>query len=138
MKSAEGSRDSAADMVTFQHPRRIQQVRTELNVTVNGRLDTIATALTRVSANPLTSSQKNWEGSNHKGEHFHSVWDLHLRMQAWSDEGDTRLTSIESSDKFDNSTFAVACADEEFGASEASLYQALHRKTANGPLRTVE
>ena len=46
-----------------------------------------------------------------------------------------KLVNVESIDKFDNSPLAVLCSDEEFGIIEASLYQALHRTTANGPLR---
>ena len=37
------------------------------------------------------------------------------------------LVSVDSTNKFDNSTLALDCADEEF---EASLYQVLHRTTA--------
>ena len=56
---------------------------------------------------------------------------LHLWMQACSNQGETWLDSVESTDKFDNSTYSVDC-------SEASLYQALHRTTAHDPLRRVE
>ena len=35
-------------------------------------------------------------------------------MQARSDEGETKLVSVESTDKFDNSTLAVDCSDEDF------------------------
>ena len=59
-------------------------------------------------------------------------------MQAWSDEGETRLVSVESTDKFDNSTLAVDCSDEEFRSIVASLYQVLHRTAANAPLRKVQ
>ena len=45
---------------------------------------------------------------------------------------------VESSDKFDSSTLAVDCSCEEFGSIEASLYQVLHKTTANEPLRTVQ
>ena len=48
------------------------------------------------------------------------------------------LGSVESTDRFDNSTLAVDCSDEEFGSIEASLCQVLHRTTANEPLRTVQ
>ena len=52
--------------------------------------------------------------------------DLHLWMQAWSDEGETMLVSVENTDKFDNSTLVVDCSDEEFRSIEASLYSVLH------------
>ena len=40
------------------------------------------------------------------------------------------LVSVESTDKFDNSTFEVDCSDEDFRSPEALLYQVLHRTTA--------
>ena len=46
--------------------------------------------------------------------------------------------SVESTDKFDNSTLAVDSSDEEFRPIEASLYQVLHRTTSNEPLRIVQ
>ena len=57
--------------------------------------------------------------------------DLHLWMQGRSDEGETMLVSVESTDKFDNSTLAVDCSDEDFRSMEASLYQVLQRTKAN-------
>ena len=59
-------------------------------------------------------------------------------MQAWSDEGEIMLVSVESTDRFDNSTLAVDCPDEEFRSIGASLYQVLHRTTANEPLRMAQ
>ena len=49
-----------------------------------------------------------------------------------------KLVSVEITDKFDNSTLAVDCPNEEFRLFEASLYQVLHRTTANEPLRIVQ
>ena len=48
------------------------------------------------------------------------------------------LARVESIDKFDNSKIAFDCPDEEFGSSEASPYQVLHRTTANETLRKVQ
>ena len=64
--------------------------------------------------------------------------DLHLWMQAWSDQGEQMLARVESIDKFDNNVIAFDCPDEEFRSIEASLYQVLHRTTSNEPLRTVQ
>ena len=50
----------------------------------------------------------------------------------------TLLVSADTADKFDNSTLAVDCSNEEFRSIEASLYQLLHRTTANEPLRIVQ
>ena len=44
------------------------------------------------------------------------------------------LVSVEKTDKFDNDTLSVDCLDEEIRSIEASLYQVLHRTTANEPL----
>ena len=49
--------------------------------------------------------------------------DLHLWTQAWSNEGESNLTSVESLDKFDNNTITVNCSDEKFRLIEASRYQ---------------
>ena len=48
------------------------------------------------------------------------------------------LVSVESTDNLDNSTLAVDCPDQEFRSIEASLYQVLHRTTANEPLRMAQ
>ena len=45
------------------------------------------------------------------------------------------LVSVESTNKFDSNTLPLDCADEEFRTLEVSLYQVLHRTTANEPLR---
>ena len=45
------------------------------------------------------------------------------------------LISVDKTDKFDTSTLAVDCPDEEFRSIEASFHQVLHRTTANEPLR---
>ena len=64
--------------------------------------------------------------------------DLHLWMQARSDQGEQVLARVESIDKFDNNMIAFDCSDEEFRSIEASLYQVLHRTTSNEPLRIVQ
>ena len=53
--------------------------------------------------------------------------DLHLWIQAWADEGAAILFSVDSTDKYDNNTLAVDCAEEEFSTIEASLCQVWHR-----------
>ena len=63
--------------------------------------------------------------------------DLHLWMQAWSNPGEMILTSVGRVDKFD-SAIAVDCPEAAFRLTEASLYQVLHRTTANEPLRMVQ
>ena len=101
-------------------------------------MNSINTALQNWSAKPAESKPyrisdlipRNWEGSNEKGEFRSFRADLHLWMQAWSDQG--------SVDRFDNNVIALDCSDEEFRANEASLYQVLHRTTANEPLRIMQ
>ena len=64
--------------------------------------------------------------------------DLHLWMQAWSDQGERILTRVESVEKIDRATLAVDCDQEEFRTFETALYQVLHRTTANEPLKMVQ
>ena len=64
--------------------------------------------------------------------------DLHLWMQAWSDQGEKVLAIVEGTDKVDNNAIAFGCSDDEFKSIEASLYQVLHRTTANEPPRIVQ
>ena len=80
---------------------------------------------------------RNWEGSNEKGEFRSFVSDLHLWMQAWSDQGEQMLAMVESVERFDN-VIAFDCPNEEFRSTESALYQVLHRTTSNEPLRIVE
>ena len=64
--------------------------------------------------------------------------DLHLWMQAWSNQGEKMLALVEGTDKLDNNATAFDCSDDEFRSIEASLYQVLHRTTADEPLRIVQ
>ena len=86
----------------------------------------------------VTFFQENWEGSNEK----RVIPKLHVRL-ALVDSNVVKLrrkmiVSVESTEKFDSSTIAFDCSDEEFRSIEAPLYQVLHRTTANEPLRIVQ
>ena len=127
----------------------IQQLRTEMNDMVNGRMDmltSINAALQNVSTKADNSKPyrisdlipRSWEGNNEKGEFRSFMSDLHLWMQAWSDQGERILTRVESADKVDRATLAVDCKQEDFRAFETALYQVLHRTTANEPLKMVQ
>ena len=102
-----------ADLVTLQQQLRqevsdvIQQLRAEVNEAISGRIDmmnSISAALQRMTAKPAESKPyrisdfipRNWEGGNEKGEFRSSMSDLHLRMQAWSDQGEQMLAMVES------------------------------------------
>ena len=106
----------------------------------------ISTALQKVSAKPAESKPyrisdlipRNWDGSKEEGEFRSFMSDLHLWMQAWSDQGEQMLARVESVDRFDNNVIAFDCSDEEFTSIEASLYQVLHRTTSKEPLRMVQ
>ena len=52
--------------------------------------------------------------------------DLHLWMQAYSDQGEKMLVRVEGAERIDRNTLAVDCT-EEFRAIETSLYQVLPR-----------
>ena len=146
---------TTADFAVFQQQLRqemtdvIQQLRTEMNETVNGRMDMlnrINTALQNVSTKttdfkPYRISDlipRNWEGSNEKGEFRSFMSDLHLWMQAWSDQGERILARVENVDKVDRATLAVDCTEADFRTFETALYQVLHRTTANEPLRMIQ
>ena len=86
----------------------------------------------------MTSSQEIGEGNNEKGEFRSSMSDLHLWMQAWSNQGEKKLAIVGCSDRLDNNAIAFDCSDDEFRSIETSLYQVLHRTTSNEPLWTVQ
>ena len=48
------------------------------------------------------------------------------------------LAMVESIGRFANSVIAFDCSDEEFRSIESPLYQVLHRRTSNEPLRMVQ
>ena len=88
----------------------IQQLRAEVNEAISGRkdmLNSVNAAIQNVSARPAESKPhgisdlipRNLEGSNEKGEFRSSMSDLHLWMQAWSNQGQKMLVSVESIDK---------------------------------------
>ena len=134
---------TTADFAVFQQQLRqemtdvIQQLRTEMNETVNGRMDmfnSINTALQNVSTKTTDSKPyrisdlipRNWEGSTEKGEFRSFMPDLHLWMR------------VESVDKVDRATLAVDCTEADFRTFETALYQVLHRTTANEPLKVIQ
>ena len=146
---------TTADFAVFQQQLRqemtdvMQQLRTEMNETVNGRMDmlnSINTALQNVSTKTTDSKPyrisdlipRNWEGSNEKGEFRSFRSDSHLWMQAWSDQGERILARVESVDKVDRATLAVDCTEADFRTFETALYQVLHRTTANEPLKMIQ
>ena len=49
---------------------------------------------------------RNLEGGNEQGEFRSFMSDLHLWMQAWSDQGEKMLAMVESIDRFDNNVIA--------------------------------
>ena len=64
--------------------------------------------------------------------------ELHLWMQAWSDQVERILVRAESVDKVDRLTLAVDCTEADFRTLETALYQVLHRTTANEPPRMIQ
>ena len=122
----------------------MQQLRTEMNETVNGRMDmlnSINPALQNASTKttdfkPCRISDlipRNWDGSNEQGEFRSFTSDWHLWMQACSDQGERNLARVESVDKVDRATLAVDCTEADFRTFETALYQVL-----NEPLRMIQ
>ena len=102
----------------------MQDLRAEVNDTISGRMDmlnSINTALQNVSARPAKTKPyrisdlipRNWDGNNEKGEFRSFMSDLHLWMQAWSDQGEKMLAIVEGTDKLDNNAIAFDCSDDE-------------------------
>ena len=101
-----------ADFATFQQQLRremadvIQQLRAEVNESINGRMDMlncINAALQNASTRPAESKPyrisdlilpRNWERSNEKGEFRRFMSDLHLWVQAWSNQGERECLSV--------------------------------------------
>ena len=109
-----------------------------MNDMISGRMDVSARP---AETNPYRISDlmpRNWEGNNEKGEFRSFMSDLHLWMQAWSNQGEKMLAIVEGADTLDNNAIAFVCSDCEFRSIEASLYQVLHRTTTNEPLRIVQ
>ena len=126
-----------ADFAAFRQQLRqevtdvMQQARAEVNDAISGSINK---ALHHVSARPAENKPcrisdlipRNWEGNNEQGEFRSFMSDLHLWMQAWSNEGEKMLAIVEGVDKLDHRAIA---------SIEASLYQVLHKTTSNEPLR---
>ena len=144
-----------ADFTAFQQQLRqevtdvMQQLRAEVNDAISGRMDmlnSINTALQNVSARPAENKPyrisdfipRNWEGNNEKGELRSFMSDLHLWMQGWSNQGEKMLAIVEGVDMLDHNAIAFDCSDDELRSIETSLYQVLHRRTSNEPLRIVQ
>ena len=58
--------------------------------------------------------------------------------QAWSNEGETMLVSVESSDKYDNNTLSIDYVHKNSSEELRRAKQVLHRTAANEPLRVVQ
>ena len=116
----------------------------------NGRLDaisSISSAMQRLSAGPAGTAKpykisdlipKSWDGSHEKGQSRNFMAELHLWMQAWSDQGERILVGVESVDKVERSTLAVDCTEADFRTFGTALYQVLHRTSTNEPQRVVQ
>ena len=147
---------STANLAALQHQIRqelanfVLRIWEEMHATINGKTDainSISSALQRISAGLAETAKpykisdlipKSWDGNNERGQFRNFMAELHLRMQAWSNQGERILTRVESGDKVDSSTLAVGCTAEEFRAFETALYQVLHRTTTNELLKMIQ
>ena len=147
---------TTADLITLQQQIRqemadsFQRLREEMHTAINGRLDaisSISTAMQRLSSGPAETAKpyrisdlipKSWDGSRERGQFRNFVAELHLCMQAWSDQGERILVRVESVDNVDRSTRAAWTAREaDFRTFKTALYKILRRTTTNKPLRMV-
>ena len=147
---------TTADLMTLQQQIRqeivdsLQRVREGMHTAINGRLDaisSISSAMQRLSAGPAETANpyrvsdlipKSWDGSHDKGQFRNFMAELHLWMQAWSDQGERIFVRVESVDIVDRSTLAVGCTEAVFRTFESALYQVLHRTTTNESPRMVQ
>ena len=127
---------------------KVQELRTEMNEVVNGRVDmlsSINTALQKVSAKnhfqaiveSATSFQETGKAAMTKDNFDTSCRTCTCGCKRGQTKEKQFLSALRSSDKFDNSTLAVDCSDEKFRTIEASLCKVLQRTTASEPLRVV-
>ena len=104
---------TAADLITLQQQIRqeiadsLQRVREDMHTAINGRLDaisSISSVMQRLSAGPAETAKpcrisdlipKSWDGSHDKGQFRNFTAELHLWMQAWSDQGERILVRVE-------------------------------------------
>ena len=101
-------------------------------------INSMSSAMQRLSAGPAETAKpyrisdlipKSWDGSHDKSQLGNFLAQLHLWMQAWSDQGERILVRVESVDKVERSTLAVDCTEADFTTLETALYQILHRTT---------
>ena len=81
---------------------------------------------------------KSWDGSHDKGQFRNFMAELHLWMQAWSDQGERILVRVEAVDKVERLTLAADCTEADFRTFTTALYPILHRTTTKEPLRMVQ
>ena len=108
-----------------------------MHTAINGTLDaisSISSAMPRISGGPTETAKprrigdlipKIWDGSHEKGQFRKFMAELHLWMQAWSDQGERILMRVESVDKVERSTVAAECTEADFRTFEAALCQVL-------------
>ena len=100
---------TTADLMRLQQQIRqeladsLQRVREEMHTAINGRLDAISSipsAIQRLSTGPAETSKpyrisdlipKSWDGSHDKVQFRNFMAELHLWMQAWSDQASELL-----------------------------------------------
>ena len=78
---------------------------------------------------------KSWDGSHDKGQFGNFMTELHLSMQAWSDQCARILVRVETVDKVDRSTLAVDCTEADFKTFENALFRVF---TQGNNKRTLE
>ena len=124
----------------------LQRVREEIHTAINGRLNAINSvpiAMQRFSEGLSETAKsyrmwdlipKSWDGSHDKGQFRNFMAELHLWMQAWSDQGVRILVRAECVDM--RSTLAVDCTDAGSRTFETALHPAdrEERRSTNAAL----
>ena len=124
----------------------LQRVCEEINVRLDA-ISIISSAMQRISAGPAEAAKpykisdlipKGWDGSHDKGQFRNFMAELHVWMQARSDQGKRILVRVDGVDKVERSTLAAVCTEADFRTFETALCQILDRTTTNEPLRMVQ
>ena len=118
-------------------------MRTAINGSVDA-INSISSAMQRLSAGSAETAKpykisdlipKGWDGNHEKFQFRNLMAELHLWMQARSDQGERILVGVESVDKVDSSTLAVDCTEADFRTFENRFVAGLAQDDNN---RTTE
>ena len=120
-----GSSSSRIVASKYGHYSRLDDVAADQDA-----ISSISSAMQRLSACPAETAKpyrvsdlipKSWDGSHDKGQFRNFMVELHLWMQAWSDQGERILVRVEAVDKVERLTLAADCTEADFRTFTTSV-----------------